>query len=61
MFETSHLSEYGIVATEKANNTNVENPQTGDNVMMYLVTGILSIMGIAATSIIMYRKNKQLR
>lgn len=61
VFETSHLSEYGIVATEKANNTNVENPQTGDNVMMYLVTGILSIMGIAATSIIMYRKNKQLR
>ena len=34
VFETSHLSEYGIVATEKSSGTNVENPKTGDNVMM---------------------------
>ena len=58
VFETSHLSEYGIVATEKLSNTNVENPKTGDNVMMYLATGILSIIGLAGASLIVYRKKQ---
>ena len=56
VFETSHLSEYGIVATEKSNNIN--NPNTGDNVTMHLVTGIISIIGIVCTSIIFYRKKQ---
>ena len=58
VFETSHLSEYGIVATEKSSGTNVENPKTGDNVMMYLATGILSIIGLAGASLIAYRKKQ---
>jgi len=58
VFEASHLSEYGIVATEKSSNTNVENPKTGDNVMMYLATGILSIIGLAGASVIVYRKKQ---
>ena len=58
VFETSHLSEYGIVATEKSSGTNVENPKTGDNVMMYLATGILSIIGLAGASLIVYRKKQ---
>ena len=58
VFETTHLSEYGIVATEKLSNTNVENPKTGDNVMMYLATGILSIIGLAGASLIIYRKKQ---
>ena len=58
VFETTHLSEYGIVATEKLSNTNVENPKTGDNVMMYLATGILSIIGLAEASLIVYRKKQ---
>ena len=58
VFETSHLSEYGIVATEKATNSNVENPKTGDNIAFYIVTGILSIIGIAGSSIIFYRKKQ---
>ena len=61
VFEASYLSEYGIVATEKVINTNVENPKTGDNVMMYLATGILSIIGLAGSSVIVYRKNKQIK
>ena len=56
VFETTHLSEYGIVATEKSNNIN--NPNTGDNVTMHLVTGIISIIGIVCTSIIFYRKKQ---
>ena len=58
VFETSHLSEYGIVATEKSSGTNVENPKTGDNVMLYLATGILSIIGLAGASLIVYRKKQ---
>ena len=38
--------------------TNVENPKTGDNVMMYLATGILSIIGLAGASVIVYRKKQ---
>ena len=58
VFETSHLSQYGIVATEKSSGTNVGNPKTGDNVMMYLATGILSIIGLAGASVIVYRKKQ---
>ena len=58
VFETTHLSEYGIVATEKTANTNVENPKTSDNVMLYLATGILSIIGLAGASLIVYRKKQ---
>ena len=55
IFETSHLSEYGIVATEKLSNTIVENPKTGDNIALYFITGILSIVGLASISVIAYR------
>ena len=58
VFETTHLSEYGIVATEKSSGTNFENPKTGDSVMMYLATGILSIIGLAGASVIVYRKKQ---
>ena len=58
VFETSHLSQYGIVATEKSSNTNVENPKTGDNITFYLVTGILSIIGLIGSSVIVYRKKQ---
>ena len=40
VFETSHLSQYGIVAT------NIVNPNTSDNVMLYVVMGILSVFGL---------------
>ena len=58
VFEASHLSKYGIIATEKATNANVENPKTGDNVMMYLATGALSIIGLAGASVIVYKKRQ---
>ena len=58
VFETSHLSEYGIVATGKSTNANVENPKTGDNIAFYLTTGVLSIIGLAGASLIVYRKKQ---
>ena len=46
------------VNTEKSSGANVENPETSDNVMTYLATGILSIVGLAGVSVIVYRKKQ---
>ena len=56
VFETSHLSEYGVVATEKINDIN--NPNTSDNVTIHLTTGILSLITLVGISIVIYRKDK---
>ena len=58
VFETLHLSEYGIVATGKSSGTNVENPKTGDNITLYIVTTIFSIVGLIGSSMIIYRKKQ---
>ena len=47
-FETSHLSEYGIIATEKVN---VVNPKTGDNIILYMILGIISTISIVVLNI----------
>ena len=52
VFETTHLSEYGIVATEKINN--IENPKTGDNIGVYLVTSLIAVIGLLT----IYRKKQ---
>lgn len=44
VFETTHLSEYGIVVAEKINN--IENPKTGDNIGVYLVTSLIAVIGL---------------
>lgn len=57
VFETTHLSEYGIIATEKSLNTNIiENPKTGDNVGFYITTSVLSIIGIAGSGLYGYKR-----
>ena len=58
VFETLHLSEYGIVATEKSSGTNFENPKTGDNITLYIATTIFSIVGLIGSSMIIYRKKQ---
>ena len=55
VFETSHLSEYGIIATEKSLNTNVDNPETGDNIIFYIMTSIISIIGIVGFGLYGYK------
>ncbi len=52
VFETTHLSEYGIVAIEKINN--IENPKTGDNIGVYLITSLLAVIGLLT----IYRKKQ---
>ena len=56
VFETSHLSQYGIVATnveEKTEQTKNEtnNPKTGDNIAMYISVFVVAVAGITATMI----------
>ncbi len=59
VFETTHLSHYGIVATEKSLNTNIiENPKTGDNIGLYIVTSILSIIEIAGLGLYGYKRKQ---
>ena len=56
VFETSYLSQYGIVAIS---NEIVENPKTNDNIVLYLATSILSIMGFVGASVIVYKKRQE--
>lgn len=57
VFETTHLSEYGIIATEKI--SNIENPKTGDNVGFYIITSVLSIIGIAGSGLYGYKRKQK--
>ena len=41
-FETTHLSEYGIIAT----NNKVSNPNTGDNMFAYVTLFVASAVGM---------------
>ena len=52
VFETTHLSEYGIVAAEKIKD--IENPKTGDNIGVYLITSLLAVIGLLT----IYRKKQ---
>ena len=52
VFETTHLSEYGIVAIEKIKD--IENPKTGDNIGVYLITSLIAVIGLLT----IYRKKQ---
>lgn len=52
IFETDHLSEYGIVATNEV----VANPKTLDNVSVYGIMGVISIITLSGAIYIYKRK-----
>ena len=52
VFETSHLSEYGIVAAEKVSNNNITNPKTGDNIIISVILFIASIITFSTITLI---------
>ena len=77
VFETTHLSEYGIIANnnekveetqkpqtdnketqEEANKT--QNPQTGDNVVVFGIIFVVAVLGLAISTIIS-KKNKNIK
>ena len=49
VFETSHLSQYGIVAT-RIENTD-PNPETGDNIVLIEMIFMMSMLGIMSTKL----------
>ena len=57
VFETSHLSQYGIIATNTVNETKV--PQTGDNISLALWFVVLFISGGALTVLGITNKKKK--
>lgn len=48
VFFTTHLSEYGIVATNEALNNNETNPDTGDSVVFYVAFTFILVVSIAS-------------
>ena len=52
VFETTHLSEYGIIVAEKIKD--IENPKTGDNIGVYLITSLIAVIGLLT----IYRKKQ---
>lgn len=63
VFETSHLSQYGIVATnveEKTEQTKNEtnNPKTGDNIILYVAIAGVSLAGLATMIVVKKRRKK---
>lgn len=50
IFETSHLSQYGIVATS------ITNPNTSDNVISYIVISALTLLSL---TVLVVKRNKQ--
>ena len=55
VFETSHLSHYGLVAIEE--NNNIVNPKTNDDIVMYFISSIISLVGV--TGVLIYYRKKQ--
>lgn len=59
VFETSHLSQYGVIATntEQLSNNNTtnnetNNPQTGDNIMLNIMLFIISATVISTLTVV---------
>lgn len=65
VFETSHLSQYGIIArnveekTEQVNNSETVNPKTGDNSNVFLWTSLFAVSALAMFGITVYNKKKK--
>ena len=57
VFETTHLSQYGIIATNTVNET--KSPQTGDNSNLALWFAILAISGDAVIGVTVIGKKKK--
>lgn len=57
VFETSHLSQYGIVATNvNQNKVDETNPKTGDNIVIYGILALISLVGISGTGIVIKKR-----
>lgn len=53
-----HYSEYVLSLNDLTLNEDIENPSTNDNVITYVVLGIVAVVGIAGT--LVYLKKSKL-
>ena len=51
-------TKFEVKEQVESSNANIENPKTGDNIVFYLTTGILSIIGLSGSLIAVYRKKQ---
>ena len=59
VFETSHLSQYGIIATNVEGKTEqTNNPKTGDNIVTFSIMLVVAWTGILLTTIINKKRAK---
>ena len=56
-FETDHFSTY-ILTEAISNNSEVVNPETGDNIVLYVSIGVISLVGIVGC--LVYIKKKKI-
>lgn len=54
-FASDKFSTYAIAYTDTLN-TPIENPSTGDNILVYVVTSVIAVLGIAGTLIFTSKK-----
>lgn len=57
VFETSHLSVYGIVGYNNANGASINNPNTGDNLSMIIILGGLSLIILSGAALKLKKSN----
>lgn len=65
VFETSHLSQYGIVATKVEEKTEqvkneTNNPKTGDNITTSIMLFVFSITTIGTLTVVNRKKSKRI-
>lgn len=57
VFETSHLSVYGIVGYNNVAGASINNPNTGDNLSMIIILGGLSLIILSGTALKLKKSN----
>ena len=53
-FETNHFSTY--ILTPLSSVVDIENPQTGDNLLLYIALGTMSLIGIVGFGLLTKKK-----
>lgn len=57
IFETNHFSTYTLAENTTIEET-IENPQTSDNILLYVTMGIISLIGLSGVTIYLKRNNE---
>ena len=57
VFETSHLSVYGIVGYNNATGSSINNPKTGDNLSTIIILGGLSLIILSGAALKLKKSN----